>query len=154
VALSSTIRTLRSRDITDAIPFNVGQPSYVSDIWTNTTVAYDVAIGGLPFFYGISNERPYIRQTAPYKKEQFDNSKEPGEQTLEGWWIRSQSSFHRGAGIKFYDPSAGEEVDYRFSDSEGVNVWTKGEVNTMLISYFNHVQVLSLIRLLPLTLLL
>jgi len=91
VALSSTIRTLRSRDITDAIPFNVGQPSYVSDIWTNTTVAYDVAIGGLPFFYGISNERPYIRQTAPYKKEQFDNSKEPGEQTLEGWWIRSMT---------------------------------------------------------------
>ncbi len=39
MALSSTIRTLRSRDITDAIPFNVGQPSYVSDIWTNTTVA-------------------------------------------------------------------------------------------------------------------
>ncbi len=131
MALSSTIRTLRSRDITDAIPFNVGQPSYVSDIWTNTTVAYDVAIGGLPFFYGINNERPYIRQTAPYKKEQFDNSKEPGEQTLEGWWIRSQSSFHRGAGIKFYDPSAGEEVDYRFSDSEGVNVWTKGEVTLL-----------------------
>jgi hypothetical protein len=28
------------------------------------------------------NERPYERQTAPYKKQQFDNSKEPGEQTL------------------------------------------------------------------------
>ncbi len=104
---------------------------------TPATVAYDVAIGGLPFFYGISNERPYIRQTAPYKKEQFDNSKEPGEQTLEGWWIRSQSSFHRGAGIKFYDPSAGEEVDYRFSDSEGVNVWTKGEV-TLLHRPYHH----------------
>jgi hypothetical protein len=131
VALSSTIRTLRSRDITDSIPFNVGQPSYVSDIWTNTTVAYDVAIGGLPFFYGISNERPYERQTAPYKKQQFDNSKEPGEQTLEGWWIRSQSSFHRGAGITFFDPSAGEEVDYRFSDSEGVDVWTKGQASLL-----------------------
>jgi hypothetical protein len=131
VALSSTIRTLRSRDITDAIPFNVGQPSYVSDIWTNTTVAYDVAIGGLPFFYGINNERPYERQTAPYKKQQFDNSKEPGEQTLEGWWIRSQSSFHRGAGITFFDPSAGEEVDYRFSSSQGVNVWDKGQVTLL-----------------------
>jgi len=131
VALSSTIRTLRSRDITDSIPFNVGQPSYVSDIWTNTTVAYDVAIGGLPFFYGINNDRPYERQTAPYKKQQFDNSKEPGEQTLEGWWIRSQSSFHRGAGITFFDPSAGEEVDYRFSDSEGVDVWTKGQVTLL-----------------------
>ena len=131
MALSSTIRTLRSRDITDAIPFNVGQPSYVSDIWTNTTVAYDVAIGGLPFFYGINNDRPYERQTAPYKKQQFDNSKEPGEQTLEGWWIRSQSSFHRGAGITFFDPSAGEEVDYRFSDSENVNVWNKGQVSLL-----------------------
>jgi hypothetical protein len=131
VALSSTIRTLRSRDITDSIPFNVGQPSYVSDIWTNTTVAYDVAIGGLPFFYGINNDRPYERQTAPYKKQQFDNSKEPGEQTLEGWWIRSQSSFHRGAGITFFDPSAGEEVDYRFSDSEGVDVWTKGQASLL-----------------------
>jgi hypothetical protein len=131
VALSSTIRTLRSRDITDSIPFNVGQPSYVSDIWTNTTVAYDVAIGGLPFFYGINNDRPYERQTAPYKKQQFDNSKEPGEQTLEGWWIRSQSSFHRGAGITFFDPSAGEEVDYRFSDSENVNVWNKGQVSLL-----------------------
>ncbi len=131
MALSSTIRTLRSRDITDSIPFNVGQPSYVSDIWTNTTVAYDVAIGGLPFFYGINNDRPYERQTAPYKKQQFDNSKEPGEQTLEGWWIRSQSSFHRGSGITFFDPSAGEEVDYRFSDSEGVDVWTKGQVTLL-----------------------
>jgi hypothetical protein len=131
VALSSTIRTLRSRDITDSIPFNVGQPSYVSDIWTNTTVAYDVAIGGLPFFYGINNDRPYERQTAPYKKQQFDNSKEPGEQTLEGWWIRSQSSFHRGAGITFFDPSAGEEVDYRFSSSQNINVWNKGEVTLL-----------------------
>jgi hypothetical protein len=103
----------------------------VSDIWTNTTVAYDVAIGGLPFFYGISNERPYERQTAPYKKQQFDNSKEPGEQTLEGWWIRSQSSFHRGSGITFFDPSAGEEVDYRFSSSQGVNVWDKGQVTLL-----------------------
>jgi hypothetical protein len=131
VALSSTIRTLRSRDITDAIPFNIGQPGYVSDIWTNTTVAYDVAIGGLPFFYGINDQRPYERQTAPYKKQQFDNSAEPGEQTLEGWWLRSQSSFHRGAGITFFDPSAGEEVLYRFTNSQGVNVWTKGEVELL-----------------------
>lgn len=131
MALSSTIRTLRSRDITDSIPFNVGQPSYVSDIWTNTTVAYDVAIGGLPFFYGIKDANPYQRETAPYKKEQFDNNNEPGEQTLIGWWIRSQGSFHRGAGINFFDPKSGEEVNYRFSDSEGVDVWTKGQVTLL-----------------------
>ena len=131
MALNSTIRTLRSRDVTDALPFNVGQPGYISDVWTNTTVAYDVAIGGLPFFYGINDQRPYERQTAPYKKQQFDNSAEPGEQTLEGWWLRSQSSFHGGAGITFYDPSAGETVLYRFTNSKGVNVWNKGEVSLL-----------------------
>ncbi len=31
----------------------------------------------------------------------------------------------------FFDPSAGEEVDYRFSDSEGVDVWTKGQVTLL-----------------------
>jgi hypothetical protein len=102
-----------------------------SATWQNTAEAYDIAIGGLPFFYAISDARPYRRQTAPFRKDQFDNGSEPGEQSLTGWWIRSQSSFHGGAGIKFYDPSAGETVAHRFTDSKGVDVWTKGQV-TML----------------------
>jgi hypothetical protein len=102
-----------------------------SAVWENTTVSYDTAVGGLPFFYAISDSRPYIRQTAPFRKEQFDNGSEPGEQSLTGWWLRSQSSFHNGSGIKFYDPSAGETVLYRFHDSKGVNVWTKGQVTLL-----------------------
>lgn len=126
---------MAGRDITEgraerAIAVDVGVVSSGS-IWQNTESAYDVAIGGLPFFYAINDERPYIRQTAPYRKEQFDNSSEPGEQSLTGWWIRSQSSFHKGDGIVFYDPSAGENVEFRFADSKGVNVWTKGEVTLL-----------------------
>ena len=102
-----------------------------SAVWENTDISYDTAIGGLPFFYAISDERPYIRETAPFRKEQFDSSREPGEQSLTGWWLRSQSSFHNGAGIKFYDPSAGETVEHRFYDSKGVNVWTKGQVTLL-----------------------
>jgi hypothetical protein len=102
-----------------------------SSVWENTDVSYDTAIGGLPFFYAISDERPYVRETAPFRKEQFDNGAEPGEQSLTGWWLRSQSSFHNGSGIKFYDPSAGETVNYRFQDSKGVNVWTKGQVTLL-----------------------
>lgn len=102
-----------------------------SAVWENTDVSYDTAIGGLPFFYAISDSRPYIRQTAPFRKEQFDNGTEPGEQSLTGWWLRSQSSFHQGSGINFYDPSAGETVLYRFNDSKGVNVWTKGQVTLL-----------------------
>jgi hypothetical protein len=130
------------RDITEgraerAIAVDVGIVS-TSTYWQNTSDSYDVAVGGQPFFYAISDARPYIRQTAPYKKDQFDNGKEPGEQSLTGWWLRSQSSFHSGSGIKFYDPSAGETVDYRFTDSKGVNVWTKGQVTLLKDTATTH----------------
>jgi hypothetical protein len=100
--------------------------------WQNTTESYDVAVGGLPFFYAINDERPYIRQTAPFNKEQQDTSTEPGEQSLTGWWLRSQSSFHKGTGIKFYDPANNDEnAHYRFTDSDNVDVWTLGEVTLL-----------------------
>jgi hypothetical protein len=92
----------------------------------------------LPFFYAISDARPYIRQTAPFSKEQSDIGAEPGEQSLTGWWLRSQSSFHSGTGIKFYDPSAGETVAHRFTDSKGVNVWTKGQVTLLKDTATTH----------------
>jgi hypothetical protein len=95
-------------------------------------MSYDVAIGGLPFFYAINDARPYIRQTAPFRKDQFDNGNEPGEQSLTGWWIRSQASFHSGSGIKFFDPATTDENGrYRFADSKGVDVWTKGQVTLL-----------------------
>jgi len=102
-----------------------------SSTWQNTNESYDVAVGGLPFFYAISDARPYIRQTAPFRKEQSDIGAEPGEQSLTGFWLRSQSSFHNGTGIKFYDPSAGESVNFRFADSDNVDVWTKGQVTLL-----------------------
>ena len=130
-----------SRDITEgrgsttvgtgyAIAVDIGINSN-SSVWTNTDIAYDVAIGGMPFIYALSDARPYTRQTAPFRKEQFDNNNEPGEQSLTGWWIRSQSSFHNGTGIKFYDPSAGETTAHRFADCLGVDVWTKGQVTLL-----------------------
>ena len=129
-----------ARDITEgrgdstgnarAIAVDIGVVSS-SAIWQNTDVSYDVALNGVPFIYAINDNRPYIRQTAPFKKEQFDSQQEPGEQSLTGWWIRSQSSFHKGAGIKFYDPTSGEIVLNRFADSSNVDVWTKGQVTLL-----------------------
>jgi len=126
------------RDITEgratrAIAVDVGVVSTTS-IWQNTDVAYDVAIGGMPFIYAISDARPYIRQTAPFRKEQFDNQTEPGEQSLTGWWIRSQQSFHGGDGITFYDPAqttSNSPDHYRFADSRGIDVWTQGKVTLL-----------------------
>ena len=117
-------------DITENIPLNIGNPG-TSGFWTNNAEDYDVAIGGEPFFLAPNDQNPYQRETAPYRKDQFDNGKEPGEQSLTGWWIRSQSSFHVGSGIKFYDPSTGETSPYRFADSQCVNVWTKGQVTLL-----------------------
>jgi len=95
-------------------------------------MSYDVALGGLPFIYAINDSRPYVRQTAPFRKDQFDNGTEPGEQSLTGWWIRSQMSFHSGSGIKFFDPATTDENGhYRFSDSKGIDVWTKGQATLL-----------------------
>jgi hypothetical protein len=127
-----------SPDITENIPLNVGNPG-TSGFWTNNAEDFDVAIGGEPFFLAPTDQTPYQRETAPYRKDQFDNGTEPGEQSLTGWWIRSQSSFHVGSGIKFYDPSAGEATKYRFTDSQGVDVWTKGEVKLLKDVVDTHV---------------
>jgi hypothetical protein len=124
------------RDITEgraerAIAVDVGVVSSTS-VWQNTDIAYDIAIGGLPFILATNNERPYGRRTAPFKKEQFDNTNEPGEQSLTGWWIRSQMSFHGGSGINFFDPATNDENgQYRFADSRGINVWTKGQATLL-----------------------
>jgi hypothetical protein len=124
-------------DITENIPLNVGNPG-TSGFWSNNAEDYDVAVGGLPFFLAPNDQNPYQRETAPYRKDQFDNGQEPGEQSLTGWWIRSQSSFHVGDGINFYDPSAGEASKYRFADSQGVDVWTKGQVTLLKDMDNNH----------------
>jgi len=119
----------------------------VSDgaIWQNTDVNYDVAIGGLPFIYAINDARPYVRQTAPFRKEQFDNQTEPGEQSLTGWWIRSQSSFHGGTGITYFDPQTSDEFGhYRFADSKGVDVWTDGQATLLKAVTPGHITTESL----------
>jgi hypothetical protein len=117
--------------ITDPIVDPIGIVGSTSQLYENTSNIYDVAIGGQPFLLGASDRYPYQRQTATYRKQQFDNTKEVGEQTFEGWWLRSQSSFHLGAGINYLDPYLSENVQFRFNDSAGVDVWTPGQV-TML----------------------
>jgi len=135
---------LAGRDLTDgranrSIAVDVGVVSSTA-IWQNTDMSYDVALGGLPFIYAISDARPYTRQTAPFRKDQFDNGTEPGEQSLTGWWIRSQASFHSGSGIKFYDPATTDENGhYRFADSKGLDVWTKGQVTLLKSCTSTHV---------------
>jgi len=132
------------RDITDGsgsydLTTDIGIVS-TDAVWQNTTISYDTAIGGMPFISAISDKDESVRQTAPFRKEQFDNGQEPGEQSLTGWWLRSQMSFHSGAGINFYDPLTNDENGhYRFNDSKGIDVWTKGQVTMLKESTQGHV---------------
>jgi hypothetical protein len=100
-----------------------------------TTYKFDVAIGGMPFIYGITDATPFKRQTAEFRTQRFDNARDPGEQSLSGsgYWIRSQSSFHLGGGITYQEPIIGttEEVKFQFSDSIGVDPWTPGQLSLL-----------------------
>ncbi len=117
-------------DITDAIPYPLSNPAGTQTFAT-TGIAYDVSFGGLPFFLTTGDENPYRRVTAQYRKNQVDMSREPGEQTLTGWWLRSQSSFHLGQGIKFFEPQQDESLRFQFTFSKGLDVWTKGQATLL-----------------------
>jgi hypothetical protein len=116
-------------DITEKIPYNLSNP--LGGIFSPTGEVYDVAVGGLPFFIAASDETPYRRVTAQYRKQQIDQTREAGEQTLTGWWLRSQSSFHQGAGIKFFEPIQDESLRFQFTEAKGVDIWTKGQVTLL-----------------------
>jgi hypothetical protein len=117
-------------DITEGIPYTLSNPAGSTN-YSATGEAYDVAIGGLPFFLLNSDDSPYRRVTAQYRKQQIDQSREPGEQTLTGWWLRSQSSFHYGQGIKFFEPIQDESLRFQYTESKGLDVWTKGQATLL-----------------------
>ena len=119
-----------SDDITEGIPYVLSNPVGTTT-YTPTGPAYEIAIGALPFFLANSDEMPYRRVTAQYRKQQIDQTREAGEQTLTGWWVRSQSSFHYGAGIKYFEPQQEESLRFQYTESKGLDVWTRGQA-TML----------------------
>ena len=117
-------------DITEGIPYVLSNPAG-STAYIPTGPAYEVAFSGLPFFIAASDEQPYRRVTAQYRKQQIDQTREPGEQTLTGWWVRSQSSFHFGAGIKYFEPIQEESLRFQYTESKGVDVWTRGQATLL-----------------------
>jgi hypothetical protein len=124
-------------DITEGLVYTLSNPAGSTN-YSATGEAYDVAIGGLPFFLLNSDDSPYRRVTAQYRKQQIDQSREPGEQTLTGWWLRSQSSFHYGQGIKFFEPIQDESLRFQYTESKGIDVWTKGQATLLKSCVSQH----------------
>lgn len=80
--------------------------------------------------YAIDTE-VYRRTTVPVSRQQRDNSKEAGENTLDttGAWVRSQTDWSYGAGQLYLDK---EDSDRRrFYSSQGVDVWTRGQITLL-----------------------
>lgn len=125
-------------DITEGLVYTLSNPAGSTN-YSATGEAYDVAIAGLPFFLLNSDDSPYRRVTAQYRKQQIDQSREPGEQTLTGWWLRSQSSFHYGQGIKFFEPIQDESLRFQYTESKGVDVWTKGQATLLKSVNSQHI---------------
>ena len=92
---------------------------------------FDVAIGDRAYMIDTQYLEAYRSQTLDPIRQQGDSSASVGEATLnpEGYWRRSPESFHKGAGQARYD--ADDSDPARFLLSEGVDIWTKGELSLL-----------------------
>lgn len=100
--------------------------------YDDLNVRPDYALGGLPLWSAASQQDVIVRRVAPFKKDQIDQSSEPGEQSLETWWFRSQSSFHGGTAQLFADSASVDDMrTIRYLRSVGINPWTPGKVSLL-----------------------
>lgn len=119
------------------IPSPLGRSVATGAVTTTGTAAYDVALGGQLFISAWSDDRPMTRGLAPIRKDQFDNNREPGEQSLANWWLRSQSSFIGGQGILYQDPDQVSAANLQnrhtiqYGSSVGLNPWVNGKLTLL-----------------------
>jgi len=115
-------------------------PGPFSSTYTRVDISYDYAIGGIPFLAGESGRGTYFRRIyersfAQIRKDQFDNQQVPGEQSIYGWWLRSQSAFGQGAGVQFLDTTTDSTLSQRYYYSEGLDtLGTPGQVSLLQAS--------------------
>lgn len=103
------------------------------------TGGYDVMIGGHGFRLATDQQFSYQRMTEPTTVRRFDNSMEPGEQSLSPLpWIKSQSSFHGGAGqlnleqgLTAFQYQQEQVEQIRYDTSIGIDCWTPGVVKRL-----------------------
>lgn len=120
---------MANNNITEEFQLNLSLEK-VSDTFQLSDIAYDIALADIPFVIRADTQNFYNRTTAQYKRDQVDVSTEPGEQSMVGWWLRSQTSWHNGSGIKFYEPGTdAAHTTHRYNVSRGVDVWTMGEAS-------------------------
>lgn len=91
--------------------------------------AASYAIGNTPWLSAASDQNRISRITTTYQKERIDQGSSAGENSLSNWWLRSATSWHFGAGERYYDASDSDL--YRFYESSNVDVWTAGQATLL-----------------------
>ena len=91
--------------------------------------AASYAIGNTPWLSAASDQNRISRITTTYQKERIDQGSSAGENSLSNWWLRSATSWHNGAGERYYD--ATDSDLYRFYESSNIDVWTPGSVTLL-----------------------
>ena len=98
-----------------------------------TNMNWDCSIGDLTFLYGISDQYPFQRQTAEFRRQRIDTERNPGEQSLDsGYWVRSQQSWHYGSGLSVAEPLIlSDEAQFRYNTGGGIDPWTPGRLTLL-----------------------
>jgi hypothetical protein len=91
--------------------------------------AASYAIGNTPWLSAASDNNRISRITTTYQKERIDQSSTAGEQSLSNWWLRSATSWHHGAGERYYDAESSDL--FRYYESNNVDPWTIGELKLL-----------------------
>lgn len=104
-----------------------------SGLYAPSDNLYDYALGGVPFLSAASDTRPDTEKPVQQRKQQFDSYKDPGEYSLNQWWLRSQTSFVGGEGIIYQDPDTqGNALNIRYHHGVGVDPFSDSEVVSLL----------------------
>jgi hypothetical protein len=91
--------------------------------------AASYAIGNTPWLSAANDQNRISRITTTYQKERIDQGSSAGENSLSNWWLRSATSWHNGAGERYYD--ANDSDLYRFYESNNIDVWSTGELTLL-----------------------
>ena len=87
----------------------------------------DVTVDGIPFNLDPTGDNPLVWEVREDRRDQFENSPEAGEQTFGFWWLRSQSTWHGGAGQTFLDTGTEDPslTRIRFNTSYQMDVFSE-----------------------------
>lgn len=124
-------------DISDDVVSGLGSSSVSATgptVSSPDSLAWDCSVGGMNFLLANSDQYPFRRETAQFRRDRVDTERNPGEQSLDsGFWLRSQASWHYGSGLSSAEPLevSDTEASFRYYSGGGVNPWTPGEVSLL-----------------------